>query len=482
MIIGIFKEDVIIKDLNSILKLVSELQEEVRQLRLENAQLRMENAQLKKRIKELEAKIKQNSHNSHLPPSSDRFTKKIRSAFTRNQNKKTGGQKGHEGNTLDKVDYVDEIIVVSPQQCQCGTNLFTVNGDIAETRQEFDIPPVEIYTKEYQMKECICPRCKKLNRGTFPSHIVAPTQYGSAIKSLCVVLSVNYKVPLAKIVQMMDDMYKVKINESSIINWLKQAYNLLETTEDQIKEYLINSKLVHADETGIKINGQIYWNHVTSNEKLTHQFVHEKRGQQAIRDGTSILPYYKGILVHDCWSSYFTLDQVRHAICGAHLLRELYALIENGSKWAIRFQEYYLNLYNSSQSKNKRNKNQILITYDKIIKQGTREEPPPERTGSRGRLKNSKGLNLINRLIDYKDAVLGFAFDSLIPFTNNQGERDIRHCKTKQKVSGCFRSIEGAKYYMRISSVTITLRKNSLNVLDCFKTLFTKGNYSLSLT
>lgn len=449
---------------------------------MENAQLRMENTQLKERIKILENKSNQNSKNSHLPPSSDRFKKKIKSAFNRNTNKKIGGQKGHEGKTLDKVENADEIITLRPLKCECGANLANIEGIISETRQEFDIPPVEIYTKEYQSIECVCLECNKVNKGVFPLHIQAPTQYGSTIRSTCVVLSVNYRMPLSKIVELMNDIYRIRINESSIINWLKQAYHLLEATENQIKEYLRNSKLVHVDETGLKINCQNYWNHVASNENLTYQFVHLKRGQQAISDQKSILPNYKGILVHDCWSSYFTLDQAKHAICGAHIIRELNALIENGSRWADKFQRFYLKLYHSSTSINKKNKKQILKEYNHITKQGIREEPPPQRTGSRGRLKNSKGQNLIKRLIDYRDAVIGFAFNNLIPFTNNQAERDIRHCKVKQKVSGCFRSEEGAHFYIRVSSITITLRKNSLNVMDCFKKLFTEGHYSLILT
>lgn len=439
---------------------------------------------LKERIKVLELKNKQNSKNSHMPPSSDLYkTKKIKSAFTRKQNKNSGGQKGHEGKTLDKVEFVDEVIVLEPKRCQCGADLTKVKGVIIETRQEFDIPPQEIRILEYQRKECICPYCQAITAGHFPNHIQAPTQYGSTIKAVCVVMSVNYKIPLAKIVQLMEDLYKIRINESSIINWLKQSYNLMKPTEDQIKDHLLNSKLVHADETGVKINGKNYWNHVVSTDKLTHQFINEKRGQKEIRSEASILPYYKGILVHDCWSSYFTLEQVKHEICGAHLIRELNALIEDcKSKWAFRFQKYLLELHDSPIAKNKKNKKQILLDYNKILRQGIHEEPPPRRTSYRGRIKNSKGLNLINRLIKYKESVLGFAFSNLIPFTNNQAERDIRHCKTKQKVAGCFRSLEGAKYYMRISSITITLRKNSVNVLDWIKSLFAEGIFTLPLT
>lgn len=444
--------------------------------------MRIENAQLKERIKELESKNNKNSRNSHMPPSSDRFSKKIKSAFSRKGNKKIGGQEGHEGKTLDKMEYVDEIIVLSPQQCQCGKDLSSVDGKIIETRQEFDIPPVEIYVKEYQIKQCVCPRCKKTIHGKFPEHIVAPAQYGSSIRSHCVVLSVNYKIPLAKIVQLMEDQYKIRINESSIMNWLEQSYRLLEGTEEQIKKFLSKSKVLHADETGIKINGQNYWNHVVCNEQATYQYVHAKRGQQAMNDQKSILPHYRGILVHDCWSSYFTLTGVKHAICGAHLIREFNELIENGSKWAQKFQEFYFEIYNASVSKNCSNKKQILRKYNSILKQGIQEEPPPQKTGQRGKLKNTKGMNLINRLIDYKDSVLRFAFNNRIPFTNNQAERDIRHCKTKRKISGCFRSTQGAEYYMRITSVSMTLRKNSLNVLNCFKSLFMDGQYSLNLS
>jgi transposase len=280
----------------------------------------------------------------------------------------------------------------------------------------------------------------------------------------------------------METTFKVQINEASILNWLKQSYNSLEFTESQIKDFIKSSKLIHADETGIKINGKLCWNHVICTDALTYQYVHAKRGQQAILSQESILPSYNGTIMHDFWSSYFGLDQAEHVVCGAHILRELNSQIEIGSIWAARFAKFYLNLFDSSRATNKRNKQQILKAYDKILKKGLREEPPPQRTGSRGRLKNSKGMNLLNRLIDYKHSVLAFAFDESIPFTNNQAERDIRHCKTKQKISGCFRSFEGAQYYARISSITSTLKKNSLNILECFRGLFESGRLSLNLT
>lgn len=450
------------------------------QLLAENVQLRLENTQLKEKLKALESRLDKNSQNSHLAPSKDPH--RIKSAFPRVQGGKIGGKEGHKGRTLDKVEIVDEIETISPHKCTCGMSLMNIKGEVIETRQVFDLPPIQLHVKEYQLVECICPKCHQANRGEFPTQVKAPTQYGEQIKALCVLLSVDYKIPYQKTYQLMKDLAGITINESTLIQANKKCYNLLEKTEEQIKQNLNASPLVNGDETGINILADLYWMHIVCNTKFTYQYPHKKRGIEAMEDDRSILKDYSGIVVHDCWSSYFKLKFAKHAICGAHLIRELNALVEEGSKWANKFTDFFINTYKNPIDKNEREKKNILTRYDNILRQGIKEEPPPKRTGKRGRLKKSKGLNLIERLKEHKCSVMSFAFDKNIPFTNNQAERDLRHCKTKLKIAGCFRSFQGAEQYARISSFSSTLRKNSINVLDSLRSLFQNGHFELNLT
>ena len=357
-----------------------------------------------------------------------------------------------------------------------------IEGVVNESRQVFDLPPIEIYVTEYQSIKKECTKCNQINYGEFPQNVLAPTQYGERIKAFCVMMNIDYKVPFQKIGGLIKDLVGIDINESTLINANKKCFELLSPSEEQIKLNLKNSLLVNADETGINISKKIYWVHNVSNEKCTYQFIHSKRGIEAMQDEKSILSEYKGIVVHDCWASYFKLEKIEHAICGAHIIRELNALIEQGIQWASKFSEFYKGIYGNSVSQNNRNRKKILSKYSQILYQGIIEEPLPQRNGKRGRLKKSKGLNLILRLKEYKKNVMSFAFDESIPFTNNQAERDLRHCKTKLKIAGCFRTVEGAQQYARISSFSSTLRKNSINVLETLTSIFKGESVSLDLT
>jgi transposase len=215
--------------------------------------------------------------------------------------------------------------------------------------------------------------------------------------------------------------------------------------------------------------------HVACNSLYSYFFVHTKRGKLAIESEKSILQDYKNYLMHDCWASYFGLDQATHLICNAHIIRELQALVENGSQWAVIMQKYLLNLFEIS--KEEPLHQSLLPKYVKeyhgICQQGFLEEPPPTKTiGKKGRLKKSKGLNLLQRLSENQDAVLSFAFHKDLPFTNNQAERDLRPIKTKQKVSACFRTITGANHYARIQGFISTVRKQGLNPFQQLQSVF----------
>ena len=209
----------------------------------------------------------------------------------------------------------------------------------------------------------------------------------------------------------------------------------------------------------------------------TYLFIHSQRGKKALWDIDSILPNFKNWAVHDCWSSYFKFTDCTHAICGAHLLRELTALIEKDIKWAALFKTYLLALYHLSDKGttqlSPQEQQRALLLFDEIWKVGDAEEPPAQKSASgRGKPKGTKGRNLLTRLKKHQTAVLAFAFNEAVPFTNNQAERDLRPAKTKQKIAGSFRTLEGAKIYARVFGFISTARKHQLSVFKELKLAF----------
>ena len=444
------------------------------------AALKAANTKLEARIQELERRLNQNSKNSHLPPSQDKHQRPaIKPAFERGKGKKNGGQPGHKGTTLERSDQIDEFQILIPEKCTCGNKLSKEPYDILETRQVRDLPPLKDHVKEYQLGSCICSKCHRTNRGEYPIGINAPVQYGPRIKALVVLLNVENKVPFKKVHQLFVDLFGIHLNESTIHNANKKCYELLEPTMNQIQAEMIKSPVIHADETGINLGTTTVWAHVNSTVLFTYLYTHPNRGYDAYTDFESVISQYEGTIIHDFLKAYFKLLRAKHGMCNSHILRELESQKEELRIWADQFKKFLLNVKDSSFSSRIKNKVSILSQYKRILKNGIKEEPPPIRRGSRGREKKSSGLNLIERLLNHIDQVMAFAFDKNIPFTNNQAERDLRHCKTKMKVSGCFRSELGAKYYMRITSFTSTLRKNSLNVYEGLCQLFNSGKYEL---
>lgn len=445
------------------------------------------------RIELLEEQTKKNSKNSNKPPSSDGLQK--RPAFARKKGKKRGGQNGHKGNKLQIVENTDKIDEIKPLyptvDCctDCGKNLDKKKALISEIRQEFDLPEPKLLIREFQKMEVGCSCCGTKHYGSFPEHIKATTQYGSGVKALTVLLNTGFSLPVKKVQSLFVDLFGYKINEGTIVNNSIRCHEDLEPTEAAIKEKLCPvqdlehgtqtaQNVGHSDETGVRVAGKLHWLHVFSSALYTFFFVHEKRGKVALNDPQSILPNYSGWLVHDCWSSYFNFEGIKHALCGAHILRELYALDEKEVKWAKWFIRYLLILLHLT----KQNENNCLtnlqqqkarLLYEKICAYANEIEPlPQKKEGQRGKPKATKGRNLLNRLIKHQDAVLAYAFHSEVPFTNNLAERDLRPIKTKQKVAGCFRTVEGAQRHARIFGFISTVRKNNLSIFNELKSLF----------
>lgn len=445
-------------DISVLKDLLRALLSKVEALESENASLRAENAELRSRLN-------LNSRNSHKPPSSDGLKKKP--GLPKNPPQKSGGQVGHKGRTLQMVTNPDAVVVHHAASCPCCSKVFSAADvvEVAQKRQVFDIPAPRMEVTEHQVGVVVC--CGRQHIGSFPSGVGQPVQYGSRIKALSVLLNNDYKLPLEKIEQMMCDLWGCSFNESTVVTANTSMYECLEPVEHRIKTAVLASQTAHFDETGMRVEKSLHWFHVASTAWFTYLFVHKKRGREALDSKDSLLKDFQNRAVHDCWESYFGFEQCQHALCGAHLLRELNNLMEKGSKWAVKMRQFILDLYHNSQKA-------TLVVADKqtwerefkhICQLAHEEEPPPIQS-KRGKPKNSKGRNLLNRLIVHQDGWLAFAFVEGVPFSNNQAERDIRCLKTKQKVATNFQTLKGAQHYARIQSFTSTLRKHSMNVFQ----------------
>lgn len=431
------------------------------------AELRAEISLLKGEVLELRAKLTKNSTNSHKPPSSDGYSKS-KPAIPKDSTKSVGGQVGHIGKTLEMSTAPDETVKHFALICaNCSASLNDSHAfKLGSKHQVFDLPPQKLQITEHQLFVSIC-NCGCQNKAVLPSHIsTSPVQYGANIKALAAYLNTDFKIPFNKISTLFTDLYGYQFNQATALSANQRAFDVLEPIESQIKDQIAEAAIAYADETGVRCNGALNWLHVASTSLFTYLFVHPKRGKLAIESEKSILQNCKGYLMHDCWASYFALSNVKHLICNAHLIRELQALLENNSHWAEEMQKYLLNLFQISRQQvlSKELLPKYVQEFHQICQRGLQEEPlPPSNTNKRGRIKKSKGRNLLERLQANQDSILSFAFHEGLPFTNNQAERDLRTVKTKQKVSACFRTEDGANHYARIQGFISTIRKHGLN-------------------
>jgi transposase len=339
------------------------------------------------------------------------------------------------------------------------------------------MPQPKLDITEYRIHKCTCPICGIVNKGKAPIDVKAPVQYGKGVKSFVVLLNVYYKLPVKKIQTLFQDLFGYSINETSIQTAGEQCYVYLEETEAIIREKTIQQQVVNVDETGLRVKGNLHWLHTASTNCYTYLFVHKNRGEKALTSEKSILENFKGWLIHDCWSSYFKFTGAKHALCGAHILRELEGLIESRQcTWARVFKKFLLKLFETPFEERIKYRNIIIEKYDRICSLGNNYEPPPEKlSGKRGRYKRTKGRNLLERLISEKESILAFAFNYEVPFTNNLAERDIRPAKLK--ISNCFRTENGANIYARIEGFLSTVRKNNRNVFTELYATFEGKNF-----
>jgi transposase len=434
-------------------------------------------------VAELQSRLNKNSRNSSKPPSSDGLSKPAPKSLRVAGKKRTGGQKGHIGNTLRQATQPDNIIVHAvPDQCQaCQQELPFAH--VVETRQVFDLPVLQFEVTEHRAMQAIC-RCGQIHTAEFPAGVSATVQYGPHAQAAMVHLNQNHAVSVQRTAALMKDLFGLPVSQATVLKAAMASAGILQPTVDAIGQAAVNSGVLHADETGLRVAKTLHWLHVLGTDTLTWMGCHPKRGGEAF-NALALLGQFKGVLVHDGWLPYKALE-CQHALCNAHHLRELtYLLEEQGQAWAgdmIELLTHANHLDNlncadgQSPSYNSR-KYQTEVRdlrdlYEAILAQAQTDNPLAAPTGKQGRPKQSKATNLIGRLRDYKDDVWRFMTQPDVPFTNNLAEQAVRMPKVKQKVSGCFRTLSGAQAYCVIRSYCATMHKQGANIFESLVAAF----------
>ncbi len=427
---------------------------------------------LESEVTSLKEQLNKNSQNSSKPPSTDGFKKSAKKdcSLRKKSNRKSGGQPNHKGKTLEQVEDPDNFIKLQPvSKCSCGCDLSNCSTSSLRKRQVFDIPKPTIEVTEYQAPGKLCPKCNKENFPYFPQNVTHQTQYGDRIKAVVLYLRNYQLLPLQRTSEFFEDIFFQTISQGTLVNICKSGAKEFSNITEYIKTNLLDSELIHFDETGASIDGKLHWVHSAGNDWFTYYLAHPQRGQDAINE-VGILPNYSGIAVHDHWKPYFKYN-VEHALCNAHHLRELNAFAETGKHpWAIRIIKLLVQMKESVEELGDKLTEGTIFEYEKlydeIIEGAIEENPPPERIpGKRGRPAKGKVNSFLTRFRDFKTETLRFLNNPVVPFDNNLAERDIRMVKVQQKISGTYKDIDRANDFLIIRSVISTAKKHGINVL-----------------
>jgi len=438
---------------------------------------------LETRLSELENRLAKDSRNSSKPPSGDGFGKRAKSLRGKSK-RKSGGQEGHPGRTLEWRDTVDAVVLHPVTQCQdCGVSLTEVAVQSYDLSQVHELPPLALQVIEHQAEVKYCEQCQTLSRGVFPSDVTNVVQYGSNLKGLMVYLMNAQLLPFERTSDLLREVFGCQVSEGTLYNARSTCFEKLEPIEAQIKSSIEQAAVGHFDETGLRVNSKLWWLHVACTSGLTYYFVHAKRGKAAMKE-MDILPNFTGTSIHDGWKSYASYA-CAHGLCNAHHLRELLFIVEHYQQpWAEEMMTLLVDIktqVESAQAEGLKvlNPKQVKTfeqCYRKVLTDGFKSNPIPpvdeNAPKKRGKKKQSPPKNLLDRLEKYQAAVLAFMYDFQVPFDNNQAERDIRMMKLKQKISGCFRSLAGAQQFCRIRGYISTLRKQDISVLDALRSVF----------
>jgi len=411
-------------------------------------------------IVELKDQLAKNSRNSGKPPSSDGLKKPKPKSLREKGQRKTGGQNGHPGKTLCLVEIADEVVVEHCPHCQCDLQAQAVER--MERRQMFDLPPQRLRVTEHQAQVKRCTGCGELVKAHFPAGVETSVQYGAGLKAQIVYLSSYQLLPIARLVELIDDVYGQRLSADTVLGMCEDVSVAVQPSLTIVKDALLQADVAHCDETGLRVGAKTQWLHVFSTPTLTFYAVHAKRGQDALRS-IGLVAQFTGRLMHDAFVSYFVFDQCQHSLCHAHILRELTFLFEqHGQGWANDLKTLLVTMKKAVAearalqqfSLDPNLRHQLVARYHQLLQQAWQDNPPlpPARVAKRGRVKKSAAQNLLQRLETHHEAVLAFLHDFRVPFDNNLAERDLRMMKVKQKISGSFRTQTGANIFATLRS------------------------------
>lgn len=456
--------------------LEKELTEQVAQLTETITRLNQTIDTLNQTIAELRERLNKNSRNSSKPPSSDGYKKPNPKSLRESSGRKAGGQDGHEGHHLSIEQATQKTVPHMPSACLTCPRYAECRGKacVAETRKVADAS-IEIHVTAHEALAVTCPLTGKDLRGSFPEDVKGPIQYGKKLQGLVVAFNTKGAVSVNRIREIFGGVFGIPLSAGTVNNMVERFADGLSEIMDEIREQVISSPVAHFDETGTRIDGKTSWVHVASNDRFTCLYLGSSRGKDGMDDG-NILPNFRGTAIHDCWKPYWKYE-IRHGVCCAHLLRELRGVQDNHPKqrWPKYFSALLLEMKRRKEAAIGRERDAlepetlawISVFYDAIIRLAYEENPEPvKKPGKRGRPKRGKVLALIDRLLNLKASVCLFAENFVVPFDNNQAERDLRMVKVKTKVSGCFRTRKGASDFLKIMSYLGTARKQGVNAFN----------------
>ncbi len=437
-------------------------------------------AALAGRVAELEARLGKNSRNSSKPPSSDGLAKPAPKSLRRASGRKPGKQQGGQGFRLEPRAIPDQVRVHAPGKCRgCGAGLADAPVVGTETRQVFDLPVIELLAIEHraQRREC---GCGVVTRAPFPVEATAPTCYGPGVAALATYLLGRQHLPVERAAECLEEAFGAAVSTGWLASLLPSAAARLDGFLAIAREQLAAAQVAHFDETGGRVAGRLHWIHVACTDTWTLFHLDAKRGKTAM-DAAGILPSFAGVAVHDGLAAYRRYEQASHGLCNAHHLRELAGMAElTGQAWTTELAELLVELHIAVELAKVAGRTKLPARrlasfgkrYDALIAQGKQLNPPPPRTGKRGRPALGPAGSLLARLETHRADVLRFATDFAVPFDNNQAERDVRMVKLQQKISGGWRSDTGAHAFLDVRSYLSTARKNGQSAMTVLRDLF----------
>ena len=454
------------------------LQAENGQLRTENQQLNAESEQLRGKLAELEAKLRTNSRNSAKPPSTDGLGKPAPKSLRRKSGRKPGGQPGHEGHTLRQVAKPDHVVVHEPG-CYAGCGGDPTDGVLVgvERRQVFDLPPGDVEVTEHRLMTRRC-SCGAQTTGTAPERVGAPVQYGPRVMALIVYLYVGQFLSKARTAQTIADLFGLPVSAGTVASATDRAGGDLTGFLAAVRTKLAAAPVANFDETRLRVQGRLHWLHSASTKDWSLLHVHRRRGREAMLAG-GVLEGFTGVAVHDAWAPYDTFAEATHVLCGAHVLRELQAVIDTHTAtaagdqwcWASQVTDSLLAIKNhidTVRAAGSEPNPATLARHTRRIRHAA--QIAATNLSDPGKLA-SKHRALARRIRDRLTAYLAFTTNPDIPFDNNAAEREIRMVKIRQKVSGCLRTLTGAQHFAAIRSYTATTRKHGINLYDALTQL-----------